>query len=386
MTLWRILGREKNTAGMEARWRNWFGDKFGQVSSYLEPSRALVTKCPCGMLLSDCQQLLSPGELKDELCFNCPHWELEAADLVVWHLKMTCLLRYLRLRIGCIGDVEELAEDYVWRLGDRDGVPVYFVRPPGGVDYTKLVNLIHPNSRHESSLVLVPLPENMPTITGVFPQSRGLHVVSCEELFEVKDDGEIECRPEVCRVRLPSKESAVICTKAQKPVAVAWGNGDISPRKIWCMEELVSLQAKKETFDHFVDATLKRPRCSTKNAEGNRTESTLTAGQTEILLMYLIYATEKWPPARPQDIRTAHNREASSRRRSFYAMRKQVEGDATEALHRQLFVGTSAESGRQQGYVFDPNTHSTYSFIFRWSDVQGELKRISRLKHKVRKS
>lgn len=374
MTLWDVLGRESRLIGTEAQWRYWLGeDELDRVRNYLRLTRELGGSCPCGNLLSDCSLLLGDQGILFEEETGCDCWLLVWDDLCEWKFEVTHLLRYLKLLIECRGHVQELVPNYIWALGDRDEGSVYFVRPPGG-DSSELARVMSSTSTTKRPLVLVPVEENVSVITDILPKDEGLSVVSCESIFEIKEDGDIENRSKSLIDRVPAEQFATADGRRPNPIAVAWLTGETEPKKLWTRDELLSLQAAKKSFEHFVDATGKKAECSIGGPRSCREEATLTRGPCAMLLGYLLLASSNGEAVRPEDLPTTLVWAKNTRKQYFYIMRRIVEGDASGNPTRELFRALSTAQGRKQGYVFAPNTRSTYCFIFPWSEIQEELK------------
>ena len=373
--LWRTIEREEVLAGVEAQWQLWLGDVLDIVRPFLKPEQSLASSYPCEHHPSACARRVvhhGPDDIVavcglDES--ECDRLALKRADVVVYGLALPRLLAEVANVLGGGGDVERITDARVWSLGSRSTTQFFFVLPDRDAGYgAPLATLL---SRYPTGeiAVLVPTHDSLAPADRALLSQRRASALECDELLELDDDGHFARRESATYV-ISTTEVLTLHDGAgaygPKPLAMCWRHDSATPVQIIDAADLNHVRAIENDVEHFVDATLDKPRCSKRNGKKKRDEDRLTAGQVSMLAAYLARATQRLDHERPENLRIPNVTTAASRKKAFNDMRRKVDVTTDSRRSYRLFKDRASFSGGPQEYEFRPDGGTTYCFLVRF--------------------
>ena len=375
-TLWRTLEREDVVAGVEAQWRLWLGDAFDVVRPFLKPEQDLASSYPCERHPDGCARRVvhhGPDDIVavcglDES--ECGRRPLTRADVVVYALALPRFLAGVGEALGCGGDVQPVAGTRGWSIGVRPGgVQVFCVLPDREAGYAAPLATLLAHHPAGELAVLVPIADTLAAADRALLSQRRAAVLACNELLQLGNDGRL-VRRETAPYTIPPPEVLSVhegpATYAQKPVAICWRHDSATPVQIIDAADLDRVRALENDVEHFVDATLDKPRCSKHNGKKKRDEDRLTAGQVSMLAAYLARAAQSLDHERPENLRIPNVTTAASRKKAFNDMRRKVDVTTDSRRSYRLFKDRASFSGGPQEYEFRPDSGTTYCLLVRF--------------------
>jgi hypothetical protein len=373
--LWRIFEREQVLVGVEAQWQLWLGGPVDVLRPYLAPEQDLASSYPCENNPEYCTRRVVHHGPDDIVAVcgldppECDRLPLSRSDVIVYELALERFLPKIAEVIDCVGGVQKVAGTRAWSVGFRSGnTQVFFVLPSRGVGYAVPIAMLLAQHPMGELAVLVPRTRSLAGPERALLSQRRATILSCDELVGADHAGRlVRVRPEASHLELVKPpQSADSCP--MRPVAIGWRDGEEA--KTIAVEELDRWRAFESEVEHFVDATLNKPRCSKRNGEDEREVDRLTPGQVSLLAAYLARATRKLDQARPETLRVPNLSTAASRKKAFNELRRKVDITAGSRRRYRLFKDRSSYSGGPQEYEFRPDDGATFCFILRFEHYQ----------------
>jgi len=373
--LWRTIEREEVLAGVEAQWQLWLGDALDVLRPFLKPEQNLASSYPCERHPDACARRVvhhGPDDIVavcglDES--ECDRRPLTRADAVVYALALPRLLAGVGEALGCGGDVQPVCTR-AWSLGVRPGgAHVFFVLPERETGFAApLATLLahHPTGEF---VLIVPTADTLAAADRALLSQRRAAALVCDEVIDLNDDGQLVHHAPASYVIPPPEVLSVHegpATYAQKPVAICWRHDSATPVQIIDAGDLDRVRAIESDVEHFVDATVDKPRCSKRNGKKKRDEDRLTAGQVSMLAAYLARATRNLDHERPENLRIPNVTTVASRKKAFNDMRRKVDVTTDSRRSYRLFKDRASFSGGPQEYEFRPDEGASYCFLVRF--------------------
>ncbi len=374
--LWRTIEREEVLAGVEAQWQIWLGDILDVLRPYLKPEQDLASSYPCERLPDACARRVVHHGTDDVVAVcgldesECDRRPLTRADVVVYELALPRLFAGIGEALGCGGDVQPIAGARAWSLGVRaGGAHVFFVLSERETGYAAPLATLLAHHPTGDLVLIVPTADGLAAADRALLSQRRVAVLACDELILIDDNGKLVHRAPASYVIPPPEVLSVRegpATYAQKPVAICWRHDSATPVQIIDAADLDRVRAIESDVEHFVDATLDKPRCSKSNGKKRRDEERLTAGQVSMLAAYLARATRSLDHERPENLRIPNVTTPASRKKAFNDMRRKVDVTTDSRRSYRLFKDRASFSGGPQEYEFRPDDSATYCFLVRF--------------------
>lgn len=376
--LWRTIEREEVLAGVEAQWQLWLGDTVDVVRPFLKPEQNLASSYPCERHPSACARRVvhhGPDDIVavcglDES--ECDRLALKRADVVVYGLALPRLLAEVAHVLGGGGDVERISDARVWSLGSRSGTQFFFVLPDRDAGYeAPLATLLCRYPTGEFA-VLVPTQDSLAPANRALLSQRRASALSCDDLLDLDGDGHFVRRQSATYV-IPTTGVMTLHDGAgaygPKPLAMCWRHDNATPVPIADAAELDRARAVENDVEHFVDATLDKPRCSRRNGKKKRDDADLTQGEVAMLLAFIARRAAGRDHERPENLRISILSTTESKKQAFKEMRRKVDRNTTSRQKYALFKARRNLDGGPQLYEIRPDEGVTFCFIVRPDDL-----------------
>jgi hypothetical protein len=376
--LWRTLGPEGLVAGVEAQWHYWLGDTLDVVRPFLKPERTLASRYPCERSPGTCaRRVVCRGD--DDIVAVCGYGEavcepmpLTRADVVVYGLDLPRLLCKASTALGCAGKALPVAGNGTWSLGARSGGGlVFFVLPDRETGCTGPLAVLLAHYPDGDISVLMPTVEGLGAVDRALLNYRRVTVLACDEVFGVDASGEVTATEP--SYAIPTDEVLAVRDGVggfeYSPLAVCWRHEDNAPVEITSLDELEAVRALEPDVEHFVDATLDRPRCSKRSGGEKRDKADLTQGEVAMLLAFIARGVAGRGHERPDRFRISNLSTAESKKQVFKEMRRKVDRNTTSRQKYALFKARRSLLGGPQLYEIRPDEGVTFCFLVRSEDL-----------------
>jgi hypothetical protein len=297
---------------------------------------------------------------------------LTRADVVVYGLDLPGLLCKASAALGCPGKALPVANNGTWSLGARPGGgSVFFVLPDRETGYTGPLAVLLANYPEGDIAVLMPTVEGLGAVDRALLSYRRVTVLACDEVFSVDASGQVTANEP--SYAIPTDEALAVRDGVGgckcSPLAVCWRHEDVAPVNITSLDELEELRALEEDVEHFVDATLDRPRCSKRNGGEERDEADLTQGEIAMLLAFIARGAAGHGHERPERFRISNLSTEQSKKQVFKEMRRKVDRNTTSRQKYALFKARRSLFGGPQLYEIRPDKGVTFCFLMRSEDL-----------------
>lgn len=376
--LWRTIEREAVLAGVEAQWQLWLGDDIDVARAFLKPEQNLASSYPCERHPGACARRVVHHGPDDVVAVcgldesECERLALKRADAVVYALSLPRLLAGVGEALGCGGDVQPVAGARAWSLGARPGgASVFFVLPERETGYGGTLATILAHHPSGELAVLVPLADALAASDRSLLSQRRATVLACDEMLDLDDEGELTTRDPTYVI--PLVEPLMVRDGAgdydRKPIAICWRHDSDAPVNVSDNGELDRLRELEHGVEHFVDATLDKPRCSKSNGKKKRDEADLTQGEVAMLLAFIARRSAGRDHERPENLRVSILSTTESKKQAFKEMRRKVDRNTTSRQKYALFKARRSLDGGPQLYEIRPDSGVTFCFLLRPEDL-----------------
>lgn len=170
---------------------------------------------------------------------------------------------------------------------------------------------------------------------------------------------------------------------ARRPIAICWRSDREVPVHVTTTEELEMLRALEQDVDHFVDATVDKPRCSKRTSRRRTTrkrtsrkrttrkkreEADLMPGEVAMLLAFMARRVARCEHARPENLRISNPSTVESKKQAFKGLRRKLDCNTISRQKYALFKSRRSLDGGSQLYEIRPDEGVTFCFIVRPDD------------------